>query len=442
VEIQEPFIAIIMTVRKMLQQDSIKESYRNTPEAFTRQRNLPFSSLVVLVLQKSLKSIQLRLHEFFDKIAEGGPQESATASAYTQARAKLSYKVFIELNKKALLKPLEDSPAHSQRWQGHRLLGIDSSVLRLPDEEQIWARFGGEEPANQSGACGRRNPMARLSVLYDLLNDLGVETRVEAYKVGEIDMAMEHFLVMGKGDLGILDRGYAGYELFAKTVAQGGDFVCRCSKGSFGVVTQLFAKDEAGVSFTVRLNAPARAIKAGLPSTLLVRFVTLRLSTGELEVLATSLLDEAAYPAEAFGWVYHQRWGIETYYGVLKGRLNLENFTGLTTESVLQDIHAAVFLTNLETVLTGPVVRSMPAAGENGRKYTLQVNRAVSFHAIKFRMIDLLIGTTPLEQTVAELQRLFRANPVTVRPERHVPRKAFSALKSLNYQKRAGKIVY
>jgi Transposase DDE domain len=431
-----------MTVRKMIQQDSIQESYRNTPEAFTRQRKLPFSSLVLLVLQKSVKSLQLRLHEFFRETAEGGPQESATASAYTQARAKLSHKVFIELNNKALLKPLEASLAHCQRWQGHRLLGIDSSKLRLPDEDEIWDRFGGQEPVNQSGACGVRVPMARLSVLFDLLNDLGLETRVEPYNVGEIDIAQDHLLVMGKGDLGILDRGFAGYELFAKTAARGADFVCRCSKGSFGVVSKLFARNEAGVSLTVRLKAPARAIKAGLPSTLLVRFVTLRLPTGELEVLATSLLDEAAYPAEVFGWVYHQRWGIETYYGVLKGRLDLENFTGLTTESVLQDIHAAVFLTNLETVLTGPVVRSMPAAGENGRKHALQVNRSVSFHAIKFRMIDLLIGTTPLEQTVAELQRLFQENPVPVRPDRHVPRKAPSTLRSLNYQKRVKKSVY
>jgi hypothetical protein len=36
--------------------------------------------------------------------------------------------------------------------------------------------------------------------------------------------------------------------------------------------------------------------------------VSLRLPTGELEVLATSLLDEALYPTQEFLPLYHRRW--------------------------------------------------------------------------------------------------------------------------------------
>ena len=42
----------------------------------------------------------------------------------------------------------------------------------------------------------------------------------------------------------------------------------------------------------------------------------------------THLLDEAVYPTECFGELYHGRWGIQTFYGLLKGRLDLGNFTG------------------------------------------------------------------------------------------------------------------
>ena len=84
--------------------------------------------------------------------------------------------------------------------------------------------------------------------------------------------------------------------------------------------------------------------QAGLGAEVLrVRLVTLRLSTGELEVLATSLVEEAAYPTEAFGPVYHCRWGVETFYGVLKGRLGLENFTGHSVEAVRQAFFSSVF---------------------------------------------------------------------------------------------------
>ena len=44
-----------------------------------------------------------------------------------------------------------------------------------------------------------------------------------------------------------------------------------------------------------------------------VRLVRVRLSTGEWEVLVTSLLDEARYPNAEFLALYGKRWGIETF---------------------------------------------------------------------------------------------------------------------------------
>ena len=107
-----------------------------------------------------------------------------------------------------------------------------------------------------------------------------------------------------------------------------------------------------------KLYAPrderAQLRELGLPLELKVRFVSVRLPTGELEVLATSLLDEPKYPTQDFLALYHRRWNHETFYGVLKGRLDLENFSGQTPEAVRQDFHATLLLCNLESVLTGP----------------------------------------------------------------------------------------
>ena len=83
--------------------------------------------------------------------------------------------------------------------------------------------------------------------------------------------------------------------------------------------------------------------RLGLPRELIVRFVSVRLPTGELEVLVTSLLDAAAYPTEEFLTVYHWRWPHETYYGRLKGRLDLENWSGQSAEAVRQDFHQRAF---------------------------------------------------------------------------------------------------
>src|SRR6185312_4613986 len=77
--------------------------HRVSNEDFTRTRRLPFNLVVLLVLQKTLKSIQLHLHEFFERLAGGEVFSSVTAGAWTHARAKLRHTAFIELNQVAVL---------------------------------------------------------------------------------------------------------------------------------------------------------------------------------------------------------------------------------------------------------------------------------------------------------------------------------------------------
>jgi IS4 transposase len=75
----------------------------------------------------------------------------------------------------------------------------------------------------------------------------------------------------------------------------------------------------------------------GLPEEITVRFVRVRLSTDEIEVLVTSLLDEEKYTAQMFKELYHLRWGVECFFGVLKERIKMDNFTGKTVISVLSN---------------------------------------------------------------------------------------------------------
>jgi hypothetical protein len=69
-------------------------------------------------------------------------------------------------------------------------------------------------------------------------------------------------------------------------------------------------------------------------------------------VLVTSLLDQARYPSAQFLELYDLRGGIETFYGLLKTRLGLENFSGTGAEAVKQDVYATVYLSGLESLLT------------------------------------------------------------------------------------------
>jgi hypothetical protein len=417
--------------------------HRRDDKAFSRRRKLRFDVVMLLLLQKTIKSLQLHLHEFFERLS-GSARHAVTPGAWSQARAKLKHTAFIELNEVAVLDSLYTAGQAAQLWAGHRLLALDSSTLRLPDHAALLAHFGGQQPSNQSGGGYRRVPHARLSVLYDVLNHIGIEARVGHYTQGEVALAGEHCGALRRGDIVLADRGYAGYLLLAQIVGRGAHFIIRCQKQSFEAVQRLYEADEAGASIRVSLPAKTRLQEAkamGLATELAVRFVSLRLPSGELEVLATSLVDEQSYPTAEFLDLYHERWGIETWYKVLKGRLDLENFSGLSVEAVLQDIHGAVFLCNLESLLSTEAADQLPRTAAQGR-HAAKPNKAVTFHTLKCRVIDLLGGRQPVDEVLDELTELFLANPVSIRPGRTPPRHPMLPLRSLHFQKRIRKAVF
>jgi hypothetical protein len=279
----------------------------------------------------------------------------------------------------------------------------------------------------------------------DLLNNVGLDGRLEPSSVDETDLAIQQLQKLHPGDLTLSDRGFPGYLYFAWHRKLGLDFVARCSKASFAAAQELFRIDRAGRSVRVKLM-PTREQRAevqrlGLPMELVVRFVSVRLSTGELEVLATSLLDEERYPTEEFLPLYHDRWGHETFYGTMKGRLDLENFSGKTAEAVRQDFYATLLLCNLESALTEPAAE-MVSRGSVEHKHPKQINRAVAFHALKDRTLELLHSDLPVERVLELLQRLFATSPVSVRPERKVPRRKPTLNRGYHFQRRVRKIVF
>ncbi len=127
----------VETSRKLMQDEEFKGRHRSSRIAFTRTRKLPFSIVIVLILRKSLKSLQLRLNELmlsFDS------DDTVTNSAFTQARANLHHTAFIELNQKAVADVMYGDD-NIKLYKGMRVLGIDGSKVLLPDTPDIINEF-------------------------------------------------------------------------------------------------------------------------------------------------------------------------------------------------------------------------------------------------------------------------------------------------------------
>ena len=445
-DIPKHLTTLIESLRAKLHDETFWSRHRMRPEDFTRQRQLTFPVLMLFVLQQTVKSIQRHLHDFLNDLSKGSIFELVTPGAVTHARSKLKDSAFIELNQQCVLQTVYHSERPIQRWRGHRLFGIDSSVLRLPDSDELGQKFGWKEASNQHGSTGTRFPEARLSAVYDLLNRVGLDARLEPSEVGEVRMARQQLVHLTAGDIQINDRGFTGFLYLALILQQDNHFISRCSTSSFLAAQQMFRLNRANQSQEVWLYAApdqkAECRQLGLPLKIKVRFVSLRLPTGELEVLATSLLDEERYPTKEFLTVYHWRWGHETFYLMLKGRLALENFSGRTVEAVQQDVQAAVLLANLESVLSEP---AQACLSEQSAKAThpLQVNRSTSYHSIKHQVLDLLYRDIPVPTVIDKLMKLFQGSPVAVRPNRKVPRRRKPSFhRSYHFQRRVKKAVF
>src|SRR2546421_7521232 len=246
---------LVESLRNKLHDAQFIARHRVRPEDFTRQRQLTFPIVMLFVLQKTVKSIQRHLHEFLDDLAMGQLFEPVTAGAWTHARAKLKHSAFIELNKEVVLPMADQQGDQLQRWQGHRLFGHDSSLIRLPDSLELAQEFGRVEIKNHKGATGTAYPEGRMSVLYDLLNRIGVDGRLESSRVGEVSLAIEQSVQVNAGDVVISDRGFTGYRYLAEHVRRGVHVIGRCSSGSFMAAQELFRANQGGRSRQVKLLA-------------------------------------------------------------------------------------------------------------------------------------------------------------------------------------------
>ena len=370
-------------------------------------------------------ALQAELDRFFAKYTGSRlPVRRVTASAVSHARAKLSYEAFVELMHEVARYVYENAPW--QRWHGLRLLAIDGSTARLPDRASVRNHFGDQPSGPVTGP-----PLARVSVLRDVMNNLFVDAIIAPYRLGETDLVGGHLKFLRRGDLVLLDRGYTGVALYRKILARGAEICVRLGLKS-SRWTLAFIESGLGeqiVQMEPTDEARAELRRCGLPTgPVTLRLIRVELSTGQVEVLATSLLDGQRWPSELLAALYCKRWSVEEMIKRSKSRMELENFSGLSVLAVLQDFYAHAFTANLTAALALPIHRVIPQVYAN-RKVTYQINWTQALAKMKDWMVSLFSGKR-LRELIRRLQERFVENVSLVRPGRSYPRRQKVARRS------------
>jgi hypothetical protein len=396
---------------------STKELYRVSEKDFTRDRKLTFEMLALCMLKLLRRNLQLELHSFFDALNAG--VKKVTASAFVQSRKKVNPDLFYALNHLIAKEYYTDNDENVKLHKGLRVLSIDGSTINLPVTEDTVAQYGFFNNHKKTDDV----VIGRVSVLYDVLNEIVIDGLLRPFKEGEVTLAYEHFKYVGKGDLIIMDRGYPGFELAYTLQQKGAHFLFRCKEAFSNQVKAFYesGKRDAIIELKAKQHQSFKNLPYHQDSTIKVRVLRIELDSGETEILMTSLLDKKMFPYKEFKNLYFKRWGVETYYDRFKNIISVENFSGTSHQFIQQEFNCALYMSNMQTILTQEAQDEAEEKYKD-RKYEYKINRSVSLSFIRERLLQLYSNKNETEKILAELKQLFILNVIPVRPGRRYKR--------------------
>ena len=388
---------------------------------FSRERKQSFHGTIVFIINFLTKSLSVEIQNFIGFIKQNIPEKEVkdfTKSAFTQYRNKIKPEVFKYLSDNLIQEFYTDNDESINLWNGFRLLAVDGSIVTLPDKKALEVIYGRTYNKSGTGVI-----QARASVLYDVLNKFVIDGCLSPLSTGERVLAVNHLAFSKTRDLIIYDRGYPSFDLVYEHLERRIDFLMRV-KVSFNKITSEFY--QSGLDSNIVKICPGKNTKHtnkvySKDTFQEVRLVRIELPNGEIEILMSSLLDSQKYPNSIFKDLYFLRWGVETFYDELKNKIKAEHFSGYSNQSILQDFYAALFVSNVQSLIVGEINNELALKSER-TKYQYKVNSNLSYGFMKDRIITLFLSDKSMEVIVSELKDLFKKHTIPVRPNRKFKR--------------------
>jgi len=417
---------IFQVLKEYIWSDELKNQGRMSVKNFIRERVLTFPVLVSFLINLAKKSLQVSLNDF----CKTSDLLFVTKQAFSKARKKLSPNTFILLNRKLVEEYYSDNLYST--WKGFRLIAVDGSDIQLPNKEDIKMKFGCA--MNQQGPT---LAMAKISYAYDVLNHITLDAQMGYCKASERDLAIKHVEAIQQlkhdktNDLYIFDRGYPslGFLFYLSNAKK--DFLIRCTLSSCFAKVKLVL-DQGKEDVIIRLYAneanddQIKEIKKRTPSLdrknayVDIRVIVVLLSTGEKEILITSLLDRKLYSKEEFKGLYCRRWGVEENYKWHKVALELENFSGNTEFAIEQELFSLVLTANMASLLIEEAQEEIEEEHkQKSLKHTYKINKRTAISTLRNQLLKgILEPEIDMDELCCSLKAELKKSLCPVRPDR------------------------
>ena len=313
---------IVQKLDQLIHSPEFSQRHKTHCSAFTRNRKLPFSKLVYFLLNQVKGALQDELDAFSQYV--DGDGDFVSKAAFCKARKFLSPLAFIELRDTINQQFYQSN--HVKTWKGLRLCAVDATTLTLPQNATLLSTFGGRKNKHKTVA------QAMLSQVFDPLNQLTLDTELSSYNACERSLALKQLERIQGENLFLYDRGYYGFRLYSAHRYHQQAFCCRLpTNKKIRYVTEFLASGQNDAVVTVfpsdqdkgRYHSCAFSLEP-----IDIRLVKVILPSGEIEVLATNLMNSKRYTRKHLKQVYFIRWGVETDFRQQKHTLLLETVFG------------------------------------------------------------------------------------------------------------------
>lgn len=377
--------------------------HRIGKNSFTRNRKLTFPTVFSMILKLVTKSLSIECEWLEPDPARIAPSKQA----FSKARYKIAHTGFQELLDLSI-DTLYKNP-ETATWRGYRVIAADGSSLRLPDSREIVDEFG-RFKCNGEKIKSKEPILGRVSLFVDLCSSLILSARLSSWGVGEKTLAEEQLpeVVNKLRSLGqeqflfVYDRGYPSYQFIEQHNKLNVDYIFRLQRGMYKKIWEKVDSGETDFIFELK-NVTQK-----------IRVISIVLPSGEVEVLLTSLLDSEKFSLSDISKIYFLRWHIEECYKRLKISTEIENFSGINLEAVLQEFWAHLVMCNTMAL----------HMGDNQGFWNpdiipeFRLNFSVLFGSMREQLQKVIVGESSPKKFQKLFNRVASRAKVKVRPGR------------------------
>jgi Insertion element 4 transposase N-terminal/Transposase DDE domain len=332
----------------------VEEALLSTGTATVRRRRLPADRTVWLMLGMAvMRDLPVTVVARQLDIALPAPDGSRTVapSALVQARARLGSEPMEWLFLRTSGEWTHRS-ADEHRWRGLSLYAVDGTTLRVADSSENRRHFGSQDSGRHEGGREHRvggYPLVRMVVLMAVRSHLVAGVSFGPYGVDERRYAESLWSEVPDRSLVLVDRAYLQANVLVPLTSNGVErhWLTRAkSNTKFTKVRRLGRGDEL-VVFTV--SKEARRKDPTLPAQFEARAIRYQRKGYQPQMLLTSLVDDARYPADEIRGLYHERWEVELGFDEMKTKMldRLETIRSKTPDAVAQEMWGLLIAYNL-----------------------------------------------------------------------------------------------